>query len=75
MIKSVAADLVAHAGLSLRVLTASDDLERSARVREEARAYLAAFDFPTEYRVRAGEPVRAVAHHAHAGAAGALMSR
>lgn len=33
---------------------------RAARVQEEARAYLAAFDFPTEYRVRAGEPVLAV---------------
>ncbi|MCZ7661495.1 MAG: universal stress protein [Thermoleophilia bacterium] len=56
----LAADLVSHAGLGLRVMTAADDLDHAGKVQRDARDYLDAFDFAVEYRLRTGDAVLAV---------------
>jgi nucleotide-binding universal stress UspA family protein len=59
----LSADLATHAGASLTVLTAGDDLDEAGAVQDEARSYLEAFSLSVRYRVETGEVVMAAMAH------------
>ncbi len=59
----LAADMAAHVGASLQVLTAGGRSEEVDRVQDEARRYLEPFTIPSRFFGLKGGPVQAVQEH------------
>jgi nucleotide-binding universal stress UspA family protein len=55
----LAADLAAHAGIALRVLTVDDDTDRARATQDEALAYLGPLGLKADYEVLPGRAVKA----------------